>query len=36
MTRKFAVFFGRLLVYIVLVFVWTITEFSTAKILKAS
>ena len=34
MSRKCAVFLGRFLVYIVLVLVWTITEFSTAKIFK--
>jgi hypothetical protein len=32
MNRKLAVFLGRLLVYVVLFVVWTITEFSTAKI----
>jgi hypothetical protein len=31
MTRKFAVFLGRLLVYLVLVLVWIVTETSTAK-----
>ena len=34
MTRKFAVFLGRFLVYSVLFIVWTITETSTAKIFK--
>ena len=34
MTRKAAVFVGRLLVYIVLIFAWIITETSTAKIFK--
>ena len=34
MHRKLAVFCGRLLMYIVLFIVWTITEFSTAKIFK--
>jgi len=34
MNRRLAVFVGRLLVYIVLFLVWTITEFSTAKIFK--
>jgi hypothetical protein len=34
MNRKLAVFVGRLLAYIVLFLVWTITEFSTAKIFK--
>jgi len=34
MTRKLAVFVSRCLVYTVLVFVWIITETSTAKIFK--
>jgi hypothetical protein len=34
MTRKAAVFLGRFVVYSVLVFVWIITETSTAKIFK--
>jgi len=34
MTREFAVFLARFLVYVVLFIVWTITEISTAKIFK--